>query len=538
MLPVTLQLEHRECLALGQVETKTLQSRRRIDTVRSYNPADIPCSESVEWENAMSSNRSHYREDVDDEITVTLMNATCGSTESLCISASATTLTEIADFSRAFFGLELDVEINLFCDGKRLRHDKSSLTAKAAGIKNGDVIVVMTSATGTATSTSGRALGAASSTPTTTTGTLDFSSLLAQHPTTGSMSNHAVATSSILNQQRHNLINSNNMKFQTEPVQWEKINLDDAIQYNPDPDCFAAILFASDSHPNLFKELNHRFPALAKRLRDSYENFGVAAAANVWREEMVKGSIHRAFHEVTEQSKKTEMQRKLAANPSDSEALTYFENQKNQQLIDSQYQMVMDQYPESMGRVLMLYIDTMINNVPIKAFVDSGAQMTIISKSSLSKVGLDHLIDTRFSGVAVGVGTGKLLGRVHVAPLLIQNRFFPVTLAVLESVNTNNSNQSMNEKQQDGGVDFIFGLDMLKRHRCKIDLGSNTLVIPLEDGKNLEVPFLHEKDLDVGKGGTKGFNAEASNDEVMQRMLRKEENDDDSKMKKRKDSSA
>lgn len=482
----------------------------------------------------MSSNRSLYSEDVD-EITITLMNASCGSTESLCISASATTLTEIVDFSRAFFGHELDVEIHLFRDGKRL-NDKRSLTAKAAGIKSGDVIVVMTSATNADMSLSRRVQGAATSAPN-TTGTLDFSSLLAQHPTAGNIRNGAVATSSIPHQQQHTLMDGNILKFQTEPVQWEKINLDDAIQYNPDPDCFAAILFAFDSHPNLFKELNHRFPALAKRLRDSYDNFGIPAAANVWREEMVKGSIHRAFHEMTEQSKKTEMQRKLAANPSDSEALTYFANQKNQQLIDSQYQMVMDQYPESMGRVLMLYIDTMINNVPIKAFVDSGAQMTIISKSSLSKVGLDHLIDTRFSGVAVGVGTGKLLGRVHVAPLLIQNRFFPVTLAVLESVSTTNSNQSIPENHQDGGVDFIFGLDMLKRHKCTIDLGSNMLVIPLEDGQNLEVPFLHEKDLDVSKGGTQGFHVEASNDEVMQRMLREEDNDDDSNLKKRKDTS-
>ena len=33
-----LQLEHRECLALGQVETKTLQSRRKIDTVGTTPP--------------------------------------------------------------------------------------------------------------------------------------------------------------------------------------------------------------------------------------------------------------------------------------------------------------------------------------------------------------------------------------------------------------------------------------------------------------------------------------------------------------------
>ena len=50
----------------------------------------------------------------------------------------------------------------------------------------------------------------------------------------------------------------------------------------------------------------------------------------------------------------------------------------------------------------------------------------------------------------------------------------------------------------------------LKRHRCKIDLGlTNTLVIPVGGGgETIEAPFLHEKDLDTAKGGTRGFDAE------------------------------
>ena len=78
-----------------------------------------------------------------------------------------------------------------------------------------------------------------------------------------------------------------------------------------------------------------------------------------------------------------------------------------------------------------------------------------MSSKCAEKCGLLHLMDDRFKGVAVGVGTGKIMGRIHVTPLKVRDHFFPCTITVMDS-EKGLGNQNM---------EFLFGLDMLKKHR-------------------------------------------------------------------------
>lgn len=168
--------------------------------------------------------------------------------------------------------------------------------------------------------------------------------------------------------------------------------------------------------------------------------------------------------------------RMLMADPFDSEAQHMIAEEIRQQQIESNMENAMEYLPESFGEVTMLYINCKVNGNPIKAFVDSGAQSTIMSKACAERCNILRLIDKRFQGIARGVGTQKILGRIHLVQLEINGIYIPSSFMILE----------------DQPMEMLLGLDMLRRYQCTIDLHKNVLRIGTT---GTETTFLHENEI-------------------------------------------
>ncbi|EFH52040.1 predicted protein [Arabidopsis lyrata subsp. lyrata] len=65
-----------------------------------------------------------------------------------------------------------------------------------------------------------------------------------------------------------------------------------------------------------------------------------------------------------------------------------------------------------------------------------------------------RLMDQRYKGIAHDVGQSEILGRIHVALIKIGNNFYPCSFVVLDSPN----------------MEFLFGMDMLRKHQRKTSL--------------------------------------------------------------------
>ncbi|GAU93255.1 hypothetical protein RvY_05221 [Ramazzottius varieornatus] len=331
----------------------------------------------------------------------------------------------------------------LSANGKQLKDDR--MTLGACGLRDGDIVLVQNNAT----SQPSRSAGGPSPAK---LPKIDFSSIVVP------------GTSSGASTSRPSSSNNAGMTSRFTPLQLGK------AQHLAD----------------MIRQGSERDPETIERFKKEHPKVVEAA---------LKGDLVTvAEHIKTQHDEMIRKQRILIEQPDSAEAQQLMLEAIRQQQIQDNFEHAMEHAPENFASVHMLYVNCSVNGKQMKAFVDSGAQVSIISKEFAELCNVGHLIDTRFQGVAVGVGTQNIVGKIHACQMSIGGAFFTVSFNVLEANN----------------MQILLGLDMMKRHQMCIDLKRNVLVIGTT---NAEAPFLSESELPE-KGGKNGMVYEPNETEI------------------------
>ena len=124
---------------------------------------------------------------------------------------------------------------------------------------------------------------------------------------------------------------------------------------------------------HLLRQLQHMNPKMAEAIQSD----NVAALRQYQMEQQMNQYMGR-------RNEYLEIQR-LNNDPTNPEAQRAIMERIRNEQVEQNRQLAMEHSPESFTRVLMLYVPLRVQNTEIQAFIDSGAQTTIMSESCAKK---------------------------------------------------------------------------------------------------------------------------------------------------------
>ncbi|ORX52210.1 hypothetical protein BCR36DRAFT_445368 [Piromyces finnis] len=169
------------------------------------------------------------------------------------------------------------------------------------------------------------------------------------------------------------IYNGNTIQEDNKTLNDLSISNDDIIQ-----------LIRSPKNPQVIPQQNNNYEALRLSLKSNKYKLNEIIRKFPQLESVIdnpkafEDELKKIEREIQERKRKElEEIQYINENPFDIEAQRKIENAIKKENINRNYEYALEHHPEFFGDITMLYINCKMNNHPLKAFVDTGAQKTI-----------------------------------------------------------------------------------------------------------------------------------------------------------------
>lgn len=136
--------------------------------------------------------------------------------------------------------------------------------------------------------------------------------------------------------------------------------------------------------------------------------------------------------------------------------------------------------------VQLITTDKGSRKTPLQTYVDTGAQVSVLSVEAAAGAGLLQMMDRRYAGQATGVGECRVLGRLPAGCLIFHLNGEKISkspaITILEYTND--------------GVQLLLGLDFLRDHGAILNLRSEEMVLLEGEGsskREISIPFIRPR---------------------------------------------
>lgn len=187
-------------------------------------------------------------------------------------------------------------------------------------------------------------------------------------------------------------------------------------------------------------------------------------------------TIQELMDQIMEQNKEAKESNNECKNEEEKNHDKYIEHEladpiMDEKLVTQDYIKAHDETPEFFIPIKMLYISCTINDQYITAFIDTGAQISIMNLETATKCGLCDRIDTKHTSRIIGAGdqSQEAVGNLYHVEMILGQYIVPCNFTVLKK-----------------GTNIIIGLNFMRAHKILLDVGQNMLKIG-----NQEISFLN-----------------------------------------------